>query len=875
MNFKLSLFSLRRFLSAFCKPLSLTFFIPAICALVIALLPLFHPAYAADETSDEAAPAIIAQPRAFTFERMRLARDLARRVSWTDVTIESLTDDRDGPVERAWIETLTAALLGEEERALAAAEAFGVALDELEENLSLEPGTLFALLETFDCLLALPEWILIPQETRTRLIRRTHAITQPREEEFEALTPLDLAGRWYRGLLFDNEADIAMAKQGTGDTPALERLLAESLNAEGITHNAGLARHVETAARLHTLLAALRNRDSAAFDSLATYARPMAAALCELLHPTAEWPYALTHQASRFEHLAALLERSYTLFDDSKTLHTLHALYDRRPRPPEGLLFGPSAIPSQRMTFSSALLPQTGAALLRNGFRERPISVLFDTGLSRLGHAAGPLSIELRVGDRLWTPPPRQRGAFDLNTVLIDGQEPYSPAEGFDRSVNALLLSMKEFPGVGTYAHATATGQYSEAPAYTPSAGFTLGTYERTLFLMDDILLDLFRARGGETHHYQYHAPAPWRTQLAPEAAEVVPLEAFSARTEPWMRRHPGETRQTRVEGHANLTAESQGLSERLWFINPTESEFITLAESDGADFVVNRYAGERGEGNLFAVLHEFFEGEAPDVRVIPLTLDPQPNRRSFQAVALALERSDRVDLFFATTDPSVFYRTEYGGEPFEFQGRFGHARLVDGEFDSLRLVGGVHLRIGEYAVGLSTPMLSGLVQATDPARGELKLGFPYGLPKQPDYVRESALISTQNPSASFYQPLLIDLMDYKLDNEPQSARAVQPTLLRTHAPHVGVSIESGDGALIDSVAVLQRAEVMGYKIYRLVFSAPAEVSVAARDDHQRAQILVSSLVRRFRGERDGNAIVFPIDPDESQDGIIEFTTLR
>ncbi|MCX5659264.1 MAG: heparinase II/III family protein [Planctomycetota bacterium] len=184
----------------------------------------------------------------------------------------------------------------------------------------------------------------------------------------------------------------------------------------------------------------------------------------------------------------------------------------------------------------STLLPDTGTAVLRSGAGDVP-----QTGVSlHFGpHAAGHMSpanlhVELFDADRRLTDAPRSRGYEDPlhltwlrttiahNTVTVDGQ-PMVPCHAGGDSI----WEADRWHKVNTA---------GELVAFEPGPRFSVVrainrivypgvTLDRTLILFGEVLLDLFRVSGAESHRYDW-AMHPLGAAARPAGAKAINLGA-------------------------------------------------------------------------------------------------------------------------------------------------------------------------------------------------------------------------------------------------------------------------------------------------------------------------------------------------------------
>lgn len=780
-------------------------------------------------------------------------RALAAQVNWKEGAIDEAVPQGADAFDAAWTASLKAAVLGKTERLQNALQSFDAVLND-ESVDQPRPSQVARLIESFDLLQATFEWKALPQDDREAFIARMEeyldAIFQRaqairfssednRRERREMVLWNALQAHW--GALTQNAKWI---QAGLNENPSssiggLFRGIKQNITSEGF-FGASVEEHTSTASICLTAGAALRSASPDAYIELKPYLQAMLNAATELTLPNGEWPAFMNKERPGALQNAQLFERGYRLFGDQRSALLLDRIYKTTPRTVEhAVIGGPTFFSAIDHSLSSTLLPQTGAAWLRG--KDSPLSVLLDTGASRFGEQAGLLSLSVFHNDNLWT----QSNGADANGVIIDGaQQTQPPGDDFliAEPKNALVMNMRETPDGDVYVSSTAAGQFTERPAYTDEqvAGFKQGTYQRALYLVDDLLVDLFWVRGGSQQDYSYRVNGAWQAGDAPNA----------------------------------FIATQADTTERLWSVNPDG-----LQLSAGNDGLFQ--ARFTGEGNLFAFVHEYINGEAQPASVNLLPLAPAPNARNFQAVAFAVERGQRTDLFFAALSREIEYKGKYNDAPFTFQGDFGHMQLNGATMESLFLTGGSALEYDQYGVVLNGAMQYGGLNAIAPAETMAQTVMPESIPVHGLY---SVLALDMDSEHVMYQPFWVKAAGYEYKpNLPQRLQLLQPGVIDNQADSLGVHLRPGCKTVFHHTVHMKRftqenrqrahpylggSQQQGYQ---LTTSAPVRVRIPVWNNLKKIVFSESTILDRRRGDALNGVIEFGVLPTESKDGRASF----
>lgn len=816
----------------------------------------------------------------FVYSPIRVleARNTAGRAQWTELMIDGGAGDLSRPENQIQAACLKAVLFSGEERLTRAVQTFTDLLGKWIEagpaGEPLSPRVVTQLAQSLDWLSAAPEWQKTGLPERQALRDRFAELVRPIFSSApdgladDVRYPLQ-AAKLYAGLIAGATAWVEESLRGNEKIPGLEAAARQALTSEGLLASGTLQRHSETGCVFLLAGAALKSCSPEAYAALEPLLQKTVTVVTALAYPSRRFPAVLTREKTGGQELIRFLEIGYALFPDPNLRNLLVELYKTNPRRPESLLFSepsllaggpPGVVPSIAM-------PQTGAAVIHEVSDKIPLSLYLDTGLSGCNGPSALLAIEW-MGQPAPRVPRNDSSTAEFNTVVVDRMSQSAAPESRDAPRNALLWSWKSFEDGTTYVKAVAGGQYTERAAYpvTP-AGAPVTTYERTLYLSSPFAVDLFRVRGGRTHDWIYHAPAPLEALAGGEWAE------YQAEAEEYafVRDAAGSLRTASPQGVYGLVYKPAGeknLRERVWFIDPVGTQLITGA-AGGGSFVIARRNMEGDEGDLYAVFHDWSAGEAPDIEITQLALDPRPNRRDFQAVAFTVQSGSETHLFLSSTNPEVSYSANYHNKRIVFQGGFGHIRLQNGAFASMRLLDGTNLRYDTHGLNFATPLSVGVTRRINEAESWVELDIPGLLPFGPAARNTSVLVLSNDPAPVMYQPLILDRIDE--GEPPQKARLLLSPNLLHPLPGLGAPVKPGDPAMYGPAAELTRLHP---DVYALTYSAPANVMVEGATDRTRVFLHKAEVLYQIRGESSAGAIHFSVKPIESREGRIEFARI-
>ncbi len=816
--------------------------------LFISLMLLFSFGVTAQEPATPEAKAVVAAGSVYKASDIESFRALAVQVNWKDGAVDEAFEQPTGRFTSVWAAALKAAVLGGAERLQAALGLFDRPLsdDSVDQP---EPTEVAKLIESFDLLQATTEWKAQSQTDRDAFIEKleeylgkvffdANAISIksnyiPREwGEMAQWKTLQI----YWGALTHSEKWVQNGWKHPLGYSFIQNIN-HHITGEGF-FGATVDEHTTTASICLAAGAALRSASPDAYIELKPYLQAMLDVSTELVTATGDWPMMMQRGETNNMQPVQLFERGYRLFGNQRCAALLNRIYQDAPRKVEhAVIGGPTLLNILEDAHTSALMPQTGAVWMRSA--NSPVSVFLDTGGSRFGDQAGLLSLSVHHHDKQWT---NDNAGF--SGVVIDGEEQAQIDKELqldELPKNALVMNMRETSNGGVYVSSTATGQFTERPAYTDEqvAGFGNGTYQRALYLVDNLLVDLFWVRGGGQQDYQYRVNGAWQEN-----------------------------------GPNSFTATSGETTERLTSVNPGGLQF-----SPGGDGLFQ--AKFTGEGNLFAFVHEFVEGEVKPASVKLLPLDPAPNARNFQAIAFAVERGERTDLFFAALSREIEYRGEYDGEPFTFQGDFGHMQLKGATMESLFLTGGSTLNYDQYGAALNQAMQYGGLSEISASESMARTIMPESVPVHGLY---SILALDMDSQHVMYQPFWIKAAGYEHQpNRPQRLQLLQPSVVDNPRLDLGVQLRPGCKTVFHHTLSMKLIEqtndyfanpLLGGRQqqgYQVVTSAPVRLRVPVWNNLKKVRLVESTVIERRRGEEMNGVVEVSLLPTETKDGRATF----
>ena len=783
---------------------------------------------------------------------VEMMRTLATQVGWKEGTVDEAADENADRFDQAWIAAVKDAVFGEAERLQNALQA----IDQILQSNSVDkpqPKQVERLIESFDLVQATTEWKALSQEDREAFTARMEGYLKevfnlanaiifrsdsiPREHRNMASWK---ALQAYWGAITKNAEWIEKGCKSSEMNDGWLNRLQNDITSEGFFgHSPG--EHVTTASISLAAGTALRSASPDAYIQLKPYLQSMLNAATELTQPNGEWPAFMTKERPSAMLNAELFERGYRLFGDQRSALLLDRIYENTPRSvPQAVIGGSTLLKAIGAELSSNLLPQTGAAWLR--VKDSPLSVMLDTGVSRFGKQAGLLSMSVFQNNQPWA-------AYDgqnFNGVMIDNlaqpQYDFAPIGDFP-AANALVMNMRETEE-GAYVSATATGQFTERAAYGEEqvAGFRNGVYQRSLYLTDNLIIDLFCASAGSQQDYIYQTNGEWQTDAA----------------------------------STSFVAKSSDATERLWSVNPEGLQFSAGADDDQGLFKAHYV----GQGNLFAFVHEFQQDQSQPTAIQLLPLDPAPNTRNFQAIAFAVERGERTDLFFASLSREIEYKGKYKDMPFTFKGDFGHIHFESVNMDSLFLIGGSTLEYDQYGVALNNAMQYGGLNQIASEDAMARTIMDESIPVHGLY---SILALDMNAPSIKYQPFWVKAAGYEYEpNQPQRLLLIEPELTANNANGLGLKLHPGCKTLFHHTVYMKRFihanrinhPAFGGKAtpgYQLVTSAPVRVRIPVWNNLKKIVFSESSIIDRRRGDDLNGVIEFGVLPTETNDGRASF----
>ncbi|MEW6236923.1 MAG: hypothetical protein AB1656_16185 [Candidatus Omnitrophota bacterium] len=824
---------------------------------------------------------VTSPPFVFTATGVIEARDQAKRAGWSEGVIDSqMKTALDAPARCAWVGAVKAAFFGGEERMRQSSAALKDALHSLREKKLLAGGAengvslsdIHLLLQTYDVLTAIPEWEKLGEADRSSLrgslVDFIQTLLTGSPDNLSSLSAIHIqSARLYAGVLFGATGFVQKSLAGESYLPSLAESLRTGLTGEGLFQNASFESHTQISLDLLKAGAALKTASPDGFQNHSLAIEKPLKIAAELAYPAGETPQMIA--PAKPQDLAALFELGYRVFGSPDYAVLLQKIYRSQPRSGEALLLGKlnleEALPTARV---STALPQTGAAILNNNLADKPLSVYFDTGLySRQEKKSAMLALEIRTELGSLNSFEKKADSDGFNSVVIDRapQPPYEPSPNAPQ--NALISSFHCFGENGSFVNAMAAGGYSDRPAY-PNLG-PAAFYQRTLYLADPFLIDLFRVRGGRVHDYAYYSAGDIR-----EVSGAPPIQFPSTASDLTAIRNAAARGQVfSAQGVYSVLFKPKDLdqaSERLWFVDPAGSQLLTGPATGGA-FAITRRESGGDEADLFAAVHEIFRTALlPETRVVRLPLSPPANQRDFQAAAFAVESEHRSDIFLSTIQGDQEYTAEYHGGRIVFNGLFGHIRLKDGQFESLRLIGGTRLRYDVHGVDLKNPAEIGVVDNGDYKQGTIKVSFPHPLPSGTAMRSHSFLALHPEGGPVQHQPLMIDEILEKAI--PQTIRLQHDPNLIDPSPTLGAPLKTGDQILLENFAELI---YKGNDAYSLTYTAPAQITVPTTPKCNRVVVFSSLLTGRIRGEKTAGVIMFNADPIESVNGKVDFSLMK
>jgi hypothetical protein len=512
----------------------------------------------------------------------------------------------------------------------------------------------------------------------------------------------------------------------------------------------------------------------------------------QLVYPNGVFPAAFSETPIDSLLIAELLERGGKVTGNPLCKRILTQVYKNQPRLPEALLYGKLALDEgPKGELPSTALPQIGGIFLHSPTETWPLTIRVDTGMSSWFGQSALLSLDVLAPGEQVTGLAGIEAAMPWNTVILD--EKRQPAVEPMQPRNALLYAMRTAKNGTAYASLMAQGEYTERKAYPDTVlSDPSSVYQRALYFSAPLLFDSFRVSGGRQHDYQYtHSGTVQNVSGIAGDPTTGPVNGQG------------------VYAVTFAPKENQTFGERLWVIDPAGSQ-LRLRQQDRGTTVLLSRAVDAGEADLFAVVHEFFQGEAPaTTNVLRLPLAPGGNQREFQAIALAAETALGTEIFLTSTNPETEYTCDYQGNRLVFQGTWGHIQLQDGTFQSMRLGGGTRLRYGSHAIEPQEIMINGLLREFDEAKNQLTMEFSSPLPEARGSRGHSILAISQNPAPVMFQSFLLNTLS--LFESPQTATLLHTPALAQPHPGIGFALQPGTPLVYESYTELYREDEFTY----------------------------------------------------------------
>ncbi len=811
--------------------------------------------------------ALDAPPHAFTTNHIRRVRETAKRVGWTDLTIDNQIVESEIQEVQAWNQCVKAAILGGTETIQKTSFSFIKTTENHLLNATFSPANTFLLLQTYDCLHAIPEYSQIPEDLQKRLRSNIRDLTQILFEELIGNPALQKnilyrSNCLYAGMINGTSEQISLALDGNQTIQPLKHILRTQFTNEGLLLKATLAEHISTCSALLQAGKAFKNIDAERFSPFHPLLQRTADIICELAYPSGNLPYSAQNTIGRDTVL--FLERANSIFKNPKYGFILNKFYKDNIRSGEALLLGASSIESKEVTLHSKPFPQSGVAMLHNVESDLPISVFFDTGLSLSMNRTSLLSMQLSSNS--FANKPLELDMPTINTVLVDRTR--QSKETKNSPLTAIISSFVPFEEESTYVSAYASGQYTSRKAYRDEDVSTpVSMYQRNIYAAPPYVLDLFRVQGGEIHDYFYVGSGNLHTSFDEK------LTSFQPETgdyESWKQSNISLA-STKLKDNYFFDFKpdvEENPSERMWVVDPAGSE-VTLSKNPGRPMVVLRRNAAGNLGDLFISVHEIFRNETPDTTIFRLPLSPSGNERDYQATAVVAERKNQFDIFLSALRPDYTYEAEYKGGKLIFSGSFGHIRFKHGELHSLRLIGGSMLRYDTYGVQLAETTNIGVVHSVNSAQNEIKTRFPYPIPTGLTLFGNLMMALASDEYPVLFQPLVIDRIPS--NESPQTVQLRFGHNLSSPHPQLAPPLLAGDQILHENFAELK---YLNKDHFRLTTTVNTNVILDGRNDTHRVLFRGASLMRRIRGDSVAGVITFPVHVEETLDGKVEFVRM-
>jgi hypothetical protein len=316
------------------------------------------------------------------------------------------------------------------------------------------------------------------------------------------------------------------------------------------------------------------------------------------------------------------------------------------------------------------------------------------------------------------------RSVHAHNTVAIDGTEQFARSRSVDAVIGSKIVPLwpdrgsARFNNGGTllnFDSTLGTVQFAEA-SQENAYGESTEIYRRLLVLIKkqdvDLLVDIFRVRGGSMHEYMIHGSLDARDHAEAAGAESEPAA-------PVISKHLNSKNAWRADKDSKVIFKHEGAIRMIThLLSPGTGEQrksrLILAEGEAirrpgkADFLSVRSEGlnasARRNGTIFVTVHQIGgEGGEFDFRV-------RQNGQADSPVIVEISDKTGKDVILSGASENSLL-SESG---WKFRGRLGFGRIPKGwaKPSLLHLVDGRHLEFGDN--GVSGTNLNGNVLSTD-----------------------------------------------------------------------------------------------------------------------------------------------------------------
>ncbi len=791
-------------------------------------------------------------PYAFDAGHISAVREQVKRVRWTDQTItQSISSNYFNPIRT---ETVKAALLGGKDRVSQAFMDVNTALSTSPE--AHRAHEWFQTLQTYDCLWALPETVTFefPAKNEAQELLKSYANTLYQivpDQDNPIEIAIHQAACIYAGLLTSDHEKVQLYLHGNEDTKPFWKVLSEASPSEGIVYR-DLPGDI---GYLIVLLSALKEYGTDEYDSLKPW-------IYRHIDFIIKWSKLMARNGNAFPVFSddtskywgfSALERSARIFEDKDAEMILQTVYKNSLRRADMLIFGKVQLDSleepQLSLPPAEVFPRIGAGILTDE-GDVPLLAYLSTGINIHNHPhylnlfLFPPSTHKRIKD------------IEVNNVLVDRQHSFFPQANAPQ--NALITSFKPFQNGGTYLSTSASGKYGERANYPPDyPGLThpVTHYQRDVYVYSPYIIDWFRVSGGSVQDYIYYLPG--------ENVDSFKLNWQSHTVSP-------DEYQSLQQADSVKKAESKDITpiasgrERLWLINDMPSSLLH-AQNQQTNLLINRREFAEPTANLFTVVHEIGNGnQQADIQIESLPLTPQTNATGFQANAIVIKNTGRHDIFFSTIQPDQIYQTKFHNHELEFQAKFAHIQLIDGQFKRMRIIGGTNVRFGKHAIHIESAVTPGILHNLDEKNGTFSLQLHHAAPVGDLLKGHIVQVVNPNPEGQFMQPLALS----HVENTGQQQQFLMRHRVNLSNPpqRLAAPVQNGDQVIYESFAELNRQNIDRYLI---THASPLEISVPAGENANRF-FMEKHKGRALGGTKIQDTLHVSISMNDSYDGTIE-----